>query len=120
MARRHLAIDFAQELVWSRRVLWPESVDKADSLSGGWTAGTGQQPSGALYQAICDWSQELVIRQYAQRCPGDTIYSIVETAKENGLNPYAYLTYLFEKLPNLKSTSDEALDELLPWNVKIQ
>jgi transposase len=49
-----------------------------------------------------------------------TIYSIVETAKENGLNPYAYLTYLFEKLPNLKSTSEEDLDTLLPWNVKLQ
>jgi transposase len=48
-----------------------------------------------------------------------TIYSIVETAKENGLNPYAYLTYLFEKLPNLKSTSEEALDALMPWNVKL-
>ncbi|SLL37351.1 Uncharacterised protein [Mycobacteroides abscessus subsp. abscessus] len=27
-------------------------------------------------------------------------YSIVETAKENGLNPYQYLMYIFEKLPN--------------------
>ena len=27
------------------------------------------------------------------------IYSIVETAKENGLNPFNYLSYLFEKLP---------------------
>ena len=30
-----------------------------------------------------------------------TAYSIVETAKENGLNPMAYLTYLFEQLPNV-------------------
>jgi hypothetical protein len=48
-----------------------------------------------------------------------TIYSIVESAKENGLNPHAYLTYLFEKLPNLESTSPENLDALLPWNVKL-
>jgi hypothetical protein len=49
-----------------------------------------------------------------------TIYSIIESAKENGLNPYAYLNHLFEKLPNLESRDDETLDQLLPWNVKLQ
>lgn len=29
------------------------------------------------------------------------IYSIIETAKENNLNPYNYLTYLFERLQNI-------------------
>lgn len=48
-----------------------------------------------------------------------TIYSIIESAKENGLNPYAYLNYLFEKLPNLESRDNETLDQLLPWNVKL-
>ncbi|TYP77457.1 transposase IS66-like protein [Paenibacillus methanolicus] len=28
-----------------------------------------------------------------------TIYSVIETAKENGLNPFQYLKYLFEQLP---------------------
>jgi hypothetical protein len=41
------------------------------------------------------------------------IYSIVETAKENGLNPFQYLCYLFEQLPNLGGND---LDELLPWS----
>ncbi len=45
-----------------------------------------------------------------------TIYSIVESAKENGLNPYTYLQYLFERLPNLDLQDCEALDELLPWS----
>jgi transposase len=45
------------------------------------------------------------------------IYSLVETAKENGLNPFVYLTYLFEKLPNLADPHDEnKLDQLLPWS----
>jgi transposase len=48
------------------------------------------------------------------------IYSIIESAKENRLNPYAYLNYLFERLPNLDSRDDETLDQLLPWNVKLQ
>ena len=49
-----------------------------------------------------------------------TIYSIVETAKENGLSPLAYLTYLFEKLPNMNWTDPEALDLLLPWTKDVQ
>jgi len=44
------------------------------------------------------------------------VYSIVETAKDNGLNPFRYLTCLFEKLPNLDSKDGNALDELLPWS----
>ena len=48
------------------------------------------------------------------------IYSIVETAKENGLNPYDYLTRLFEALPNLECRSDENIDRLLPRNIARQ
>jgi transposase len=47
------------------------------------------------------------------------IYSIVETAKANGLNPYYYLRYLFEQLPNIDLTDENALDQLLPWSTTI-
>jgi transposase len=49
-----------------------------------------------------------------------TIYSIVETAKENGLDPQAYLTYLFEQLPNSDVKDSKALDLLLPWSGQVQ
>jgi hypothetical protein len=45
-----------------------------------------------------------------------TIYSLIETAKENGLIPFQYLSYLLEQLPNHESPTTEALDELLPWS----
>ena len=45
-----------------------------------------------------------------------TIYSIVETAKENGVNVTAYLTWLLERLPNIDLTNKSALDELMPWS----
>ena len=48
------------------------------------------------------------------------IYSLVETAKENRLAPYAYLNHLFERLPNLEVRDAETLDQLLPWNVNLQ
>jgi transposase len=41
------------------------------------------------------------------------IYSLIETAKENGLNPRAYLTYVFEQLPNVTTSK---LPDLLPWS----
>jgi len=48
-----------------------------------------------------------------------TIYSIVESAKDNGLNPYAYLQYLFEQMPNLNISDRVVLDSLMPWSADI-
>lgn len=42
------------------------------------------------------------------------IFSIIETAKENELNPYAYLTYIFKSAPNLDIEDPEQLQSLLP------
>jgi transposase len=47
------------------------------------------------------------------------IYSIVETAKENGLIPFEYMKYLFEALPNIDTQDENALDNLLPWATSI-
>ena len=47
------------------------------------------------------------------------IYSIVETAKENRLNPLNYLTFLFEQLPLINLDEVEAIDRLLPWSATI-
>ena len=41
-------------------------------------------------------------------------YSIIETAKENGLNPRAYLQYLFEELPNRDLKDPTTWEALLP------
>jgi len=41
------------------------------------------------------------------------LYSLIETAKANGLIPFDYLKYLFEQLPN----NPEDIDYLLPWSV---
>lgn len=47
------------------------------------------------------------------------IYSVVETAKENGLDPFKYLSYLFEELPNMDTTDQTKLNQLLPWSTTI-
>jgi len=45
------------------------------------------------------------------------MFSIIETAKENGLNPFAYLTYIFQNAPNWDICNNAAmLERLLPQN----
>jgi transposase len=45
------------------------------------------------------------------------LYSIVETAKANGIEPFAYLSRLFERLPHLKTVED--FEAMLPWNCQL-
>ena len=44
------------------------------------------------------------------------LYSLIETAKANGLEPSAYLKRVFTELPNAQTV--EHVEALLPWNVK--
>lgn len=46
------------------------------------------------------------------------LYSIVETAKANGVEPHAYLSLLFARLPH--ATTVEDFEALLPWSVKTE
>lgn len=41
------------------------------------------------------------------------LYSLIETAKANGIEPYSYLCRVFEELP--KAKTEEDLKALLPW-----
>ena len=54
-------------------------------------------PQGARASAIC--------------------YSLVETAKANELDPYAYIHYLLEHVATADSL--EKWEALLPWNVPL-
>ena len=42
------------------------------------------------------------------------IYSLIETAKENGLNPYQYLLWLLQNAPGLSETDEAWAEKLLP------
>jgi len=43
------------------------------------------------------------------------IYSLIETAKQNNIEPLLYLCTLFEKAPFANSSED--WEKLLPWNI---
>ena len=44
-----------------------------------------------------------------------TIYSLIETAKQNGLDPFAYLNYILDRAPRIDN--DAGWDALLPFNL---
>lgn len=46
------------------------------------------------------------------------IYSVVESAKLNGLIPFEYLKYVLEVMPTMK-LSKEKIDSLLPWSKEL-
>lgn len=43
------------------------------------------------------------------------LYSLIETAKANRLEPYLYLRYVFQKIPTAKTVAD--YQALLPYNL---
>lgn len=47
------------------------------------------------------------------------VYSLIETAKANHLDPYDYIEYLLDLMPNIDfNTNPGRLDEFLPWSKK--
>jgi len=44
------------------------------------------------------------------------LYSLIETAKANSIEPYIYLKRIFDSIPNAQSFDD--IDQLLPWMYK--
>jgi len=46
--------------------------------------------------------------------------SIIETTKKNNLNPYGYILYLLQELPQIgEKPTDEQLEPFLPWSPSI-
>jgi len=49
------------------------------------------------------------------------VYSLVETAKANGLNVFEYLNYLLLYMPDTAwQQCPELLDDLMPWSPEVQ
>ena len=44
------------------------------------------------------------------------MFSLIQTAMENGLDPYKYLTWLLWKAKDADMTDTETVQRLLPWN----
>lgn len=47
-----------------------------------------------------------------------SLFSLIETAKANNVEPYSYLRHIFTELPKAKTLED--YDALLPWNINFE
>lgn len=56
-----------------------------------------------------------IVRAPAGAHASAVIYSLVQTAKANGLEPYTWLRRVLRNLP--AANSIEAVEALLPWNL---
>ena len=53
------------------------------------------------------------------RIPTAVIYSLIETAKETGLDPFRFLTWLLETVPTMDRTLEGWAVPLLPANAPV-
>ena len=44
-----------------------------------------------------------------------TCYSLIETAKANGLEPHSYILYLLQNIAGAETAEER--EQLLPWNI---
>ena len=51
--------------------------------------------------------------------PSAAIYSVVTTAKMNGLEPRAYIEWLLTEIPSAGELTDEVVDGFLPWSDRV-
>ena len=47
-----------------------------------------------------------------------TTYSLIETAKANGVEPFAYLHHVLQHIGNARTVAD--IEALLPWNTPVK
>ena len=78
---------------------------------------------GTGVQGFCNWQENWL---FSDRPVGAAtsaiIYSLVQTAKLNGVNPYYYLRYVLEKMssyPTCDKLSEQDLAGLMPWSGKV-
>ena len=92
--------------------LWPKLTAYADS---GQTEIDNNPAKNAIRPFVLGRKNWLFSQSVKGAKNSAVLYSVIETAKANGLEPFKYLTLLFEKLPNVETV--EGLERLLPWHV---
>ena len=116
MAVKKIYPDSAKGPSWQGDIICVETVGSAGGISAG-------RPSTHDNNAAENCIRPFVVGRKNWLFSGTpegaaasaVLYSLVESAKANGLEPYSYFRYIFEKLPVAETLED--LEALLPWNL---
>ena len=80
-----------------------------------------QFPCRELYPSIRNWEKELAVCSPKGATASAGIYTLVETAKANGLAPMKYIKYIMADMPGSAFLEHpEYLDDYLPWNPMVK
>jgi hypothetical protein len=77
--------------------------------------GTGKQIVSAVREILLYRRAWLFADTQAGATASANLYSLIETAKANGVEPHAYLARLFAELPFANTVKQ--FEVLLPWNI---
>jgi transposase len=102
-------------LTYTRRQ-WPSLVRYIDS---GHTAIDNNTAERAIKPFVIGRKNWLFSNSANGAHASAALYSVVETAKANGVEPYAYLAHVFHELANRDIDGGAPIDDLLPWNIEL-
>jgi len=91
---------------------WPRLIGYIDN--GDWPI-DNNPAENAIRPFVIGRKNWLFANSQAGAYASANLYSLIETAKANKLEPYAYLKQVFTRLPQADSIDD--VDNLLPWNI---
>ena len=67
---------------------------------------------------VIDWKNFLFANTPKGATGSAVMFSLIQTAIENGLDPYKYLTWLLKTANNADLTDAEVVQKLMPWNMQ--
>ena len=94
-----------------RSLLCVKSIPRDNRDAGSFYPQRGLKLTVLSAQTDPEYSLIAVVNFWVDKC--------IETAKENGLNPYEYPKYVFQMLPNVDIANLAFIDELLPHSASL-
>ena len=105
----------AGQTALGKAVNYRQQLEPAGALHRSGSPADRQQPRRECHPPVRHRAQELAVQRHAQGATASAqVYSLIETAKANGQEPYARLRHILERLPTASRVED--YETLLPWN----
>ena len=92
--------------------IWAERV--TECRNSGQSVLTWCKEHGICSQTYYKWQKRLFTNTPAGAQASAVIYSLIETAKENDLDPYRYLLWVLESAASLSQVDENRVAKLLP------
>ena len=96
----------------NKLAVWAERV--TECRNSGQSVLAWCKEHGICSQTYYKWQKRLFANTPAGAQSSAVIYSLIETAKENDLDPYRYLLWVLESAPSLSQVDENWVAKLLP------